>query len=171
MEALDVTGMSCMPLFPSPTDCDPCLPIVFQMQFDLEAFYSHNAYSCNDCNTSCCLACRSPPSGRLGSASGSVQDGASESITAPGQQPAQEDSSSASQEQHGPSNEQMVWEMLYNPAFTLSIADAEGAWARATGEDMPQQQVSEYHLQLEEAFTPIQPHCTTHVPIHVHIVS
>lgn len=34
----------------------------------------------------------------------------------------------------GPTNEQMVWEMLYNPQFSLPVAEAEAAWARAVGE-------------------------------------
>lgn len=35
------------------------------------------------------------------------------------------------QRESGPKNEQMVWEMLYNPGFTLPVADAEAAWARS----------------------------------------
>lgn len=35
----------------------------------------------------------------------------------------------------GPSNEQLVWEMLYNPRFSLPVAETEAAWARAVGED------------------------------------
>eukprot|EP00775_Hariotina_reticulata_P010274 gene10274-10433_t len=31
------------------------------------------------------------------------------------------------------SNEQMVWEMLYNPAYLLSTSEAEAAWHRALG--------------------------------------
>ena len=30
-------------------------------------------------------------------------------------------------------NQQMVWEMLYNPNYSLPTKDAEGAWLRAIG--------------------------------------
>ncbi|KAF8072855.1 hypothetical protein HT031_000515 [Scenedesmus sp. PABB004] len=33
------------------------------------------------------------------------------------------------------SNEAMVWEMLYNPSFSLPTAEAEAAWRRAMGRD------------------------------------
>jgi hypothetical protein len=47
------------------------------------------------------------------------------------------------QQPEGPSNEQMVWEMLYNPRFSLPVAEAEAAWARAVGrEEEPDEEVS-----------------------------
>lgn len=33
-------------------------------------------------------------------------------------------------------NEQMVWEMLYNPAYSLSTEEAETAWHRAMGQEV-----------------------------------
>eukprot|EP00879_Flechtneria_rotunda_P013903 GHRR01014520.1.p1 GENE.GHRR01014520.1~~GHRR01014520.1.p1 ORF type:complete len:850 (+),score=337.18 GHRR01014520.1:158-2707(+) len=38
----------------------------------------------------------------------------------------------------GLSNEAMVWEMLYNPAYSLPTADAEAAWTRALGKEASQ---------------------------------
>lgn len=46
---------------------------------------------------------------------------------------ASEANSASSPEADTLSNEQMVWEMLYNPAYSLSTSEAEAAWHRALG--------------------------------------
>ncbi|KAI8469412.1 MAG: hypothetical protein J3K34DRAFT_459391 [Monoraphidium minutum] len=52
----------------------------------------------------------------------------------------------------GPSNEQMVWELLYNPQFSLPVAEAEAAWARALGRADPQDE----EMDDAEAMSPEQ---------------
>jgi hypothetical protein len=46
---------------------------------------------------------------------------------------ASEAASSSTPEADALGNEQMVWEMLYNPAYSLSTIEAEAAWHRAMG--------------------------------------
>lgn len=41
-------------------------------------------------------------------------------------------------------NEQMVWEMLYNPEYSLPTADAVAAWHRAMGKEVEDEQVSRF---------------------------
>lgn len=36
----------------------------------------------------------------------------------------------------GLENEQLVWEMLYNPAYSMPTSEAEAAWHRAMGAEM-----------------------------------
>lgn len=38
-------------------------------------------------------------------------------------------------------NEQMVWEMLYNPDYSLPTADAVAAWHRAMGKEVEEEEV------------------------------
>jgi hypothetical protein len=38
-------------------------------------------------------------------------------------------------------NEQMVWEMLYNPDYSLPTADAVSAWHRAMGKEVVDEEV------------------------------
>lgn len=38
-------------------------------------------------------------------------------------------------------NEQMVWEMLYNPDYSLPSADAVAAWHRAMGKEVEEEEV------------------------------
>eukprot|EP00878_Enallax_costatus_P021250 GHUV01022492.1.p1 GENE.GHUV01022492.1~~GHUV01022492.1.p1 ORF type:complete len:1095 (+),score=464.09 GHUV01022492.1:138-3422(+) len=46
-----------------------------------------------------------------------------------------QDGSPAQQQADGLGNEQMVWEMLYNPAYSLPTEEAEAAWYRAMGRE------------------------------------
>ncbi|GBF92073.1 hypothetical protein Rsub_04420 [Raphidocelis subcapitata] len=79
---------------------------------------------------------RSRPGSRTGSrapsrtASLTVPHDAAPAADGAARQPA---AAAAPPQPEGPSNEQLVWEMLYNPRFSLPVAEAEAAWARAAG--------------------------------------
>lgn len=61
-------------------------------------------------------------------------NGAKASGDAPQRQQHHQDEEQPQQQPEGTSNEQMVWEMLYNPQFSLPVAEAEAAWGRAIGQ-------------------------------------
>lgn len=43
-------------------------------------------------------------------------------------------------------NEQLVWEMLYNPDYSLPTTDAVAAWHRAMGKEPEEEEVSKAHV-------------------------
>jgi len=48
-------------------------------------------------------------------------------------------------------NEQMVWEMLYNPDYSLPTTDAVAAWHRAMGKEPEEEEVGDHALRIGRA--------------------
>lgn len=55
--------------------------------------------------------------------------------------PASADGADAQSKADALGNEQMVWEMLYNPDYSLPTTDAVAAWHRAMGKEVEEEEV------------------------------
>lgn len=67
--------------------------------------------------------------------------GSATSAGSPPAETAEQAASDAAQQADSLGNEQMVWEMLYNPDYCLPTAEAEAAWHRAMGKTEDEEQV------------------------------
>jgi hypothetical protein len=48
-------------------------------------------------------------------------------------------------------NEQLVWEMLYNPDYSLPTADAVAAWHRAMGKEVEEEEVRRVPVLVDDS--------------------
>lgn len=69
------------------------------------------------------------------------QQGRDSSPSSPSSPQASADGADAQAKADALGNEQMVWQLLYNPEYSLPTADAVAAWHRAMGKEVEEEEV------------------------------
>lgn len=69
------------------------------------------------------------------------QQGRDSSASSPSRQASADGADAPGNSKDALGNEQMVWEMLYNPDYSLPTTDAVAAWHRAMGKEVEEEEV------------------------------